>query len=54
MPARRWWLMPCNLSYSGSRDQEDCSLKTAWANSLGDLSLKNPVTKIGLVEWFEA
>jgi hypothetical protein len=26
----------CNPSYSGGRDQEDCSSKPAWANSLKD------------------
>jgi hypothetical protein len=26
----------CNPSYSGGRDQEDCSLKPAWANSSQD------------------
>jgi hypothetical protein len=30
----------CNLSYSGGRDQEDCDLKPAWANSSWDLSQK--------------
>jgi hypothetical protein len=24
----------CNPSYSGGRDQEDCSLRPGWANSL--------------------
>jgi hypothetical protein len=32
----------CNPSYSGGRDQEDSSLKLAWANSLQDPILKNP------------
>jgi hypothetical protein len=31
----------CNPSYSGGRDQEDYSLKPAWANSLRD-----PISKI--------
>jgi hypothetical protein len=35
----------CNPSYSGGRDQEDCSLKPDWANSSSDLILKNPFTK---------
>jgi hypothetical protein len=37
----------CNPSYSGDRDQEDCSLKLAWANSLRDPRLKKPITKKG-------
>jgi hypothetical protein len=37
----------CNLSYSGGRDQEHCSLKPAWANSLWDPISKNPITKKG-------
>jgi hypothetical protein len=43
----------CNLSYSGGRDQEHCSLKPAWANSLWDPISKNPITKIRLVEWLK-
>jgi hypothetical protein len=35
----------CNLSYSGGRDQEDCSLKPAQANSLQDPISKKPKTK---------
>jgi hypothetical protein len=36
----------CNPSYSGGRDQEDHSLKPAWANSLQDpISKKNPSQK---------
>jgi hypothetical protein len=34
-----------NPSYLGGRDQEDHSLKTAWANSLQNPILKNPITK---------
>jgi hypothetical protein len=30
----------CNPSYSGGRDQEDCSLKPAWGKSLRDLISK--------------
>jgi hypothetical protein len=30
----------CNLSYSGGRDQEDCSSKPAWAHSSWDHILK--------------
>jgi hypothetical protein len=37
----------CNPSYSGDRDQEDCSLKPAWANSSQDLISKTPFTKNG-------
>jgi hypothetical protein len=54
----------CNPSYSGGRDQEDCGLKPARANSLQDPILKNPSQKqnktkqknrkkIGLVEWLK-
>jgi hypothetical protein len=32
-----------NPSYSGGRDQEDRSSKTAWANSSRDPILKNPI-----------
>jgi hypothetical protein len=32
----------CNPSYSGGRDQEDCSSKTVRANSLRDPLEKNP------------
>jgi hypothetical protein len=35
----------CNPSYSGGRDQEDCSLKPAWANSSQDPISKNPSQK---------
>jgi hypothetical protein len=35
----------CNPSYSGGRDQEDCSLKSARANSSRDPILKKPFTK---------
>jgi hypothetical protein len=35
----------CNPSYSGGRDQEDHSLKPAWANSSCDSILKKPITK---------
>jgi hypothetical protein len=37
----------CNPSYSGGRDQENHSLKSAWANSLRDPILKKPITKKG-------
>jgi hypothetical protein len=33
-----------NLSYSGSRDQEDCHLKPAQANSSRDPISKKPIT----------
>jgi hypothetical protein len=39
-----WWLMT-NPSYSGGRDQEDRSLKPAWANSSGDPISKTLSTK---------
>jgi hypothetical protein len=42
-----------NPSYSGGRDQEDCSLKPAQANSLQDTISKIPFRKIGLVEWLK-
>jgi hypothetical protein len=42
----------CNPSYSGSRDQEDCGLKPAWANSSQDPILKK-LHKKGLVERFK-
>jgi hypothetical protein len=35
----------CNPSYSGGRDQEDCSLKPGWANSSRDPISKKPITK---------
>jgi hypothetical protein len=41
--------LACNPSYSGGRDQEDCGLKPAWANSSQDPILKK--NKKGLVEW---
>jgi hypothetical protein len=31
---------PCNPSYSGGIDQEDCDSKLAWANSLRGPTLK--------------
>jgi hypothetical protein len=40
----------CNPSYSGARDQEDCSSKPAWANSS---YLKKPISKIRMVEWLK-
>jgi hypothetical protein len=46
----------CNLTYAGSRDQEDLSLKPAWANSLRDpISKKKKKIhcKKGLVEWLK-
>jgi hypothetical protein len=43
----------CNPSYSGGRDQEDGSSKPAQANSSGNPISKNPITKIGLVEWLK-
>jgi hypothetical protein len=35
----------CNPSYSGGRDQDNCSLKSAWANSSQDPISKIPNTK---------
>jgi hypothetical protein len=35
----------CNPSYSVGRDQQDCGLKPAWANSLRDPISKKPNTK---------
>jgi hypothetical protein len=43
----------CNPSYSGGRDQENRSSKPAWANSLQDPILKEPITNIALVEWLQ-
>jgi hypothetical protein len=43
----------CNPSYSGGRDQEDCSSKPACANSLRDPILKNTQHRTGLVEWLK-
>jgi hypothetical protein len=40
-----------NPSYSGDRDQENQSSKSAQANTSRDPILKNPFTKKGLVEW---
>jgi hypothetical protein len=38
----------CSPSYSGGRDQEDCGLKPAWANSLWETVSKIPnITKRG-------
>jgi hypothetical protein len=42
----------CNPSYSGGRDQEDCSSKPAQANSLQHSVSKNTSQK-GLVEWLK-
>jgi hypothetical protein len=42
-----------NPSYSGGRDQEDCSLRQSQANSSQDPILKKPFTKKGLAEWFK-
>jgi hypothetical protein len=35
----------CTLNYSGSRDQEVCSLKPAWENSSRDPAMENPSQK---------
>jgi ribosomal protein S21 len=42
-----------NPSYSGGRDQEDCSSKAAPANSSARPYLKKLFTKIGLVRWLK-
>jgi hypothetical protein len=43
----------CNPSYSGGRNQEDCSLKPAQQSSASKtLSRKNPSRK-GLMEWLK-
>jgi hypothetical protein len=43
-----------NPSYSEGRNQEDCGLKPAWVNSLGDPILKkNSSQKKGLGEWLK-
>jgi hypothetical protein len=44
----------CNPSYSGGRDQEDCSSKPSQANSSQDLIKKSlHRQKVGLVEWLK-
>jgi hypothetical protein len=50
--ARRQWLTgtsgsahACNPSYSGGKDQEDCGLKPAQANSSARPYLEKPFTK---------
>jgi hypothetical protein len=43
----------CNPSYSGARDQEDCSSKPAQADSSQYPISKYPSQKIGLVEWLK-
>jgi hypothetical protein len=35
----------CNLSYSGGGDQEDCSSKPAWTNSLRDPISKKKISQ---------
>jgi hypothetical protein len=42
-----------NPSYSGGSDQEDRSLKPAWANSSVRPYLKNTHHKKGLLEWLK-
>jgi hypothetical protein len=42
-----------NPSDSGGRDQEDHDSKPAQANGLQDPTLKTPIRKKGLAEWFE-
>jgi hypothetical protein len=43
----------CNPSYSRGRDQEDCSSKSALANSSTRPYFKKPFTETGLVEWLK-
>jgi hypothetical protein len=43
----------CNPRYSGGRDQEDCGLKPAWANSSSRSYLEKTHQKKGLVELVE-
>jgi hypothetical protein len=43
----------CNPSHSGGRDQEDESLKPAWANSSNRPYLKKTIHKKGMVEWLK-
>jgi hypothetical protein len=38
---------------SGGRDQKDHGSKPVWANSSGRPYLKNPFTKIGMMEWLK-
>jgi hypothetical protein len=38
----------CSPSYSGGRDQEDCSLKPTWANSLLNSISTKSITKKGM------
>jgi hypothetical protein len=40
----------CNPSYSGGRDQEDPSSKSAWTKKFARPYLEKPFTKIGLGE----
>jgi hypothetical protein len=42
----------CNPSYSGGRDQEDCSSKPAQTNTSRD-PIEKPFIKIGLVKWLK-
>jgi hypothetical protein len=44
---------PYNPSYSRGRDQEDCSSKPDWANSLQDPISKKLITNKGLGEWLK-
>jgi hypothetical protein len=45
--------LPCNPSYSGGRDQEDCGSKPAWAHTFREPILKKTPHKKGLVEWLK-
>jgi hypothetical protein len=43
----------CNPSYSGGRDQEECSSKPAQASTSRDPNLENTQIKKGLIEWLK-
>jgi hypothetical protein len=43
----------CNTSYSGGRDQQDCSSKPTQANSSTRPYLEKTITKKWLVEWLK-
>jgi hypothetical protein len=45
--------LTCNPSYTEGRDQEDCGLKLAWANSLRNSISIKPIKKKMLLEWFK-
>jgi hypothetical protein len=54
LSAQCQWCSPVNPNYSGGRDQEAHSSKSAQANSFRDLILKPPAPQNkGLVEWLK-